>query len=304
MNKKLLVYRDQNVTDAISKCDIKGRKVDEIINLSPNQQIELLFTPFSLMEFSGVKTKDLCNEPGENFSINKSSEFDGLFMKACNFYKNKLKRNYKEIFLEGIEKQKPYKTSQRGRELIDNYIHYTNNRINEEVLTNTLIIDRISSLDYALLVNKCRDIHLRLMGSAKKHLKLSQEFNMVRLVHKAAECTPGLSPQFQQRLKEISYHSASDLLDTSITHYACFGHKGQSVTILTTDDKETVFDRISLHKSLLEAKFSGSLKLQEDFEIYFLEKENFDVIERVDMARIQSTQQKARDSLISHPIER
>ena len=291
MNKKLLVYRDQNVTDAISKCDIKGRKVDEIINLAPNQQIKLLFTPFSLMEFSGVKTKDLFNEPGENFSINKNSEFDGLFMRAYSFYKNKLKREYKEIFLEGIEKQKPHKTSQRGRELIDKYIRYTNSRINEEVLKNTLIIDRISSLNYALLVDKCRDIHLRLIGSAKKHLKLSQEFNMVRLIYKVAECTPELSsPQFQQRLKEISYHPASDFLDTSITHYAYFGHKGQSVTILTTDDKATVFDRILLYKLLLETKFSGSLKFQEDFEIYFLEKENFDVIERVDMTRIQSIQ--------------
>ena len=266
------IFFDQNVIERLSKKQHESfqNNVDRLLETYEDPQ--QLLTPFSLLEFSGYKLKEVLNIQYEGkrlseYQFQSYNEFDNNNL--IEHIKNQICKKITKSSLKKTLEQKKNRDSQylneEGIRFINSYIKKID--LMYEDLINNLLLDQLSQINTSRFSKEGKEKLIRLYTCfvisriCKKELIGS--FRMVYILYDELRKKPipeqiKRNPKLYETQKEIPnilgnlrLKSKGDLVDCELPHLAFFGFNSRQkydiCHIYTTDKEEVVKGRLEIY---------------------------------------------------------
>ena len=250
------IFFDQNVRDKMSKN--KYKSFQDNVNKLTEKRLQRL-TAFGLIEFAELKKAEIFNVQYKGKKLNEY-----LFRSYEEIYefiptlKEKIYKKINKCFLKEKLDQKINKDSKylsiEGFKCIDRYIKGIESIY--EGLIDNLLLDRLSQINISKLSNSdkekivylliCRIVEIvsvgRNMGALRLICKIFQERRGNIIEGEESKSIESYIINICRKLK-----SKGDLMDCELVHLAFFGSNNKHCHCYTTDDEETIMDRLVLY---------------------------------------------------------
>ncbi len=251
------VFFDQCVRGKMSK---KGYEpFQDNVNQLTGKSIQRL-TAFGLLEFAGFTKLDIFDMEHKNKKLSKYLFHS--YEEICEFIPSLKNRIYTKIPKHSLKRKLERKRDQEELEYLNEQGLKCINRYIEGVesiyegLIDNLFLDRLSQINISKLsiedekqvINTFADIILgiicqkRNMGSLRLICKIFQEKRGQIVEGEQAE---GIEKQIATICGKLK--PSGDLMDCELVHLAFFGSNDKYCHCYTTDDKETIIDRLILY---------------------------------------------------------
>lgn len=322
------VYFDQNVSEPASQCKHKSYLLDNIIHPKWLQRKKIYTTPYTAVEYSGVRLVDLFNN--KRYEVNKNNNIQEEMNKAYDFYKNNMKPDIQELLLKGlrdnreprVKTEKGEYASDIGKILLEHYKQYISGDGFIKGVPYSFIMDRVSDLNFDK--NEDPNNYLYLMKLALAVLNFRSDINVTRLIFKSLQsCTQyqGIEynpktmnhdeyksfKQVEEKFKERAFNKGKDLVDTEIIHLACFGIQKKPLYIVTGDKPDKINQKIDFYLNaikLLSKGYKIDISFPENYGIVTcINKDTFEKAEDIDISdKVKSVDLSVKNTLSSPPL--
>ena len=267
------IFFDQNVMNKMSqkskKYEIFQNNVNSLVRTN-SKKIEQMFTPFSLLEFIGLKKTEIFDIEYEDKKLNeyRFSSFEVLndIVFREDTIRDRIKRkNSKSDLKERLNKKEREEINYLNDRGLRYIKHYKNNiNILYKPLIENLFFDRVSQINISQFSSKDREqfitscINLILsiicrnepMGGLRLVCKVAQE------IRKEPEYKQSIKrekdPDMINTVKRMNrvcekLKSYGDLVDCELVNFAFFGSKNSPCHCYTTDNGNDVMDRLKFY---------------------------------------------------------
>ena len=259
-------FFDQNVIVKMTKIDQHPQQFQENVKqtfLKPN--IKQAITPFSLLEFAGIQSKDIFNIFYKGKKLSEYPFKHDHLKSLTSYLKNQIKEQVTKDFLRqkllDKKKRESLHLNEVGEKLINGCFQYYINDDFYNNLIHNLYLDRLSQLNISKFSKEEKDdfnkIHLypSIMRNICYKERTAGAFRAIKRINedicqkiKKQETENTHLNQDRKKLKEIldnlKLSSNSDLVDCELIHLACFGYDGHYCRCYTTDGESIIRKRL------------------------------------------------------------
>ena len=263
------IYFDQNITKELcNNANFSKNFLTQQFKSDP----QLIITPRTLIELSGLKIKDCLKERSEynpDFSdlLSKRSSKVQAF-KAWDYYENNIKGEVFTILKNNLNKQKQYVKTKHGYFIFNSYLDYLNSMKGIEEIPYGIVCDRVSALPLERFAD--RDTYFHIYDLAVHFLAINPHIPCLRLFIKSYKRLPPTNNQkekeeFRNPVKTLIETSDlkqdGDLVDTEMIQFAILGYDSIPVHFYTRDSADKIKNRLTLFHLLFKQVKSHTQKL-------------------------------------------
>ena len=266
---KAYIFLDQNVMNKMVKKDKGYQSFQDNVDKLFKEKIykRQLLTPFSLLEFSGCKRKDISEikyqgKKFTDFSFSSYKDFNNESI--AKHLKEQISKKVTKDFLKEQLKNKRDKEAvylnEEGFRFIESYTEKID--LFHEDLIDYLFLEQLSQINTSNFPKEDRHEYIGLcskfvldfacrkhsFGSFRTVLKLYREWKKIKDKSEFFKEQKYVS----EILERSDLKLKGDRVDCEIIHLAFFGWENKPCHIYTTDDKDTIKDRLRLYHILVK----------------------------------------------------
>ena len=250
--------------------------IDRLLQKKIHKDLQQLFTPFSLMEFSWLnrkkgRTLDI-KYKNKNFNEYPFKDYQELSNEGRKYLEKELRKKITSQSLKESLNEKKQENSkwlnEQGKYYIDKYIEKVDIMYDDLIIN--LVLDKISQVNISKFSNedkiKFRNNFTCIFFERIAKKQLIGSFRIVYILFDVARKLPvagGQDSEFYKVEKEIpkilenlKLKSKGDLIDCELPHLFFFGFKSKqkhdACYIYTTDKEKDIIKRLKLYKCFID----------------------------------------------------
>ena len=261
------IYLDQNIREKMSKKIFESFQCNVNSLIGKNIQ---RFTTFGLLEFAGLgnlKKTELRNDDiqykGQKLREYKFQSYQDVLKFQSVFKKQVYEKVPKDLLIKKLEEKKRYDVSEQGFKYIDRFIEAMKKSKKDkkdqsmyEGLIDNLYLDRLSQINISKLCPEDKKQVIwffvdRVIGTVSQERNLGGLRLICKIFKERKNCIVEgeQSKSFEKQIIEIceKLKARGDLMDCELVHLAFFGSNKKCCHCYTTDDEETINERLILY---------------------------------------------------------